>query len=67
MSDMTKGGLLQFSGVKEGFKSNLRKTPTGVFLEIFSSKINTNKYSRGNFESEIKFGIKKCQIQKNES
>ena len=39
---------LQFSGVKEGLKSNLRKTPTGIFLEISSSTINTTD----NFETK---------------
>ena len=36
-----EGGLLQFSGVKEGLISNLRKTPRGISLDIFSSTVNT--------------------------
>ena len=27
--------------MKEGLKSNLRKTPTGIFLDIFSGTENT--------------------------
>ena len=60
------GGLLQFSGVKEGLKSNLRKTPTGIFVEIFSSTINTIEIILSQ-KLNLECSKSVLKIQKNES